>query len=163
MAKKDVPFPTIFIKHKGYFSFSKLMQDMKQWYDENYYEFHVNKHKHKATEEEIGCYGERKVNDYLRYKLEIDMRVWELKEVEIVQDGKTVKKNYGRVGIHFKPSYTLDYEERFGKSKFLQAVQDFYHKYIIKRKIEDYWEDELFMQAGDLIRVIKTALEYEAI
>lgn len=162
MAKKDVSFPVIFIKHKGYFSFSKLMQDIKKWYEDNHYEFHVTKHKHKSSEEEIGCYGARKVTGYIMFKLEIDMRIWEFKEVEVVQDGKTVKKNYGRVAINFKPGYSLDYENRFGGSKWLQALQNFYHNYIVKRRIEDYWEDELFMQAGGLMSVIKSDLEYEA-
>ena len=162
MIKKDNPQFPIFIKHKGYFSFSKLMQDIKEWYDDNYYEFHVTKHKHKASEEEIGCHGERKVTGYIKFKIAIDMRVWEFKEVEVVQDGKTVKKNYGRVALTVTPGYTLDYEKRFGGSKFLQALQDFYHNYIIKRKIEDYWEDEMYMQMGSLVQVIKTGLEYEA-
>jgi len=162
MVKKDAGFPPILIKHKGYFVLSKLMQAIKKWLEDNHYEFHIPKHKHKASEEEFGIYGERKINDYVKFRLTVDMRIWEFKEVEVVQDGKSVKKNYGRVAINFIPSYTLDYENRFGGSKFMQEIQNFYHKYIIKRKIEDYWEDELFAQAGGLIHVIKTNLEYEA-
>ena len=163
MVKKDTSFPPILIKHKGYFVLSKLLQDIKKWLEDNHYEFHIPKHKHKASEEEVGVFGVRKINDYVMFKLAVEMRIWEFKEVEVVQDGKTVKKNYGRVALNFIPSYSLDYENRFGRSKFMKAVQDFYHKYIIKRKIEDYWEDELFAQAGGLIHVIKNDLEYEAI
>jgi hypothetical protein len=162
MAVKEVKFPVIYIKHKGNFSLSKLLQDIKSWFDNNHYEFHAPKHKHKAESEDIKFFGERKITGYIKFYLTVEIRVWELREVEVIKDGEKVKTNHGRVAIDFIPSYKLDYDDRFGGSKWMQAIQDFYHKYIIKRKIEDYWEDELFLQAGNLIRVIKNALEYEA-
>lgn len=163
MVEKEIKFPTMFIKHKGNFDFDKICQDIKNWLEDNHYDFHAPKHKHKVDEEEIKFFGERKVTGYIKFYLTIEMRIWEFKEVEVIKDGKKVKTNYGRVAINFIPSYKLDYENRFRGAKWLQAVQDFYHKYIIKRKLEDYWEDELFLQAGELIRVIKADLEYEAL
>lgn len=162
MAEKEIPFPAIYIKHKGNFDFSKLCQDIRTWFDENSYAFHAPKHKHKAEEEEIKFYGERKVTGYIKFVIYVEIRIWEFRAVEIIKDGEKIRTNYGRVAAEVIPSYKLDYENRFGGSKWLQAVQDFYHKYIIKRTLEDYWEDELFMQAGNLIQVVKKNLEYEA-
>lgn len=162
MVEREVKFPVIYIKHKGNFDFNKLCQDIKAWFDENGYDFYAPKHKHKAEEEEVKFYGERKITGYIKFIINVDMRVWDFKTVEIIKDGEKVKTNYGRIALEVIPVYILDYENRFKGNKLLQAVQDFYHKYVIKRKLEDYWEDELFLQASNLIRVIKKDLEYEA-
>jgi len=162
MSEKKVSFPKMFIKHKGYFDFNNLLQDIKSWFDENDYDFSAPKHKHKASEEEVKFEGERKITGYIKFVLTVAMRIWEFKEVEVIKEGKKVKANYGRVALEFTPAYVLDYEERIKKGGLLQELQDFYHKYIIKRKIEDYWEDELMRQASGLISVIKKDLNYEA-
>lgn len=158
----DVTFPVIYIKHKGNFDFNKLMQDIKSWYDENEYKFHAPKHKHRVDEEECKLYGERKVTGYIKFYITVEFRIWDFKAVEVIKDGEKVQTNYGRISLEVIPSYDLDYEKRFGNNKVLKAVKEFYHKYIIKRKIEDYWEDELLLQASNLIQVIKSSLEYEA-
>jgi len=162
MAKKTVSFPVMFIKHKGYFDFDKLLKDIKSWFDDNDYDFFAPKHKHKPDEEEVKFTGERKITGYIKFILTVAMRIWEFKEVEVIKEGRKVKTNYGRVALEFTPAYVLDYEERVKAGGILQELQKFYHKYVIKRKIEDYWEDELMRQASGLISVIKKDLKYEA-
>ncbi|MBN1644907.1 hypothetical protein JW851_02620 [Candidatus Woesearchaeota archaeon] len=162
MAVKDVKFPDIFVKHKGNFDFDKVCQDIKSWYDEEGYEFHATKHKHKPAEEELKFHGERKITGYVKFYIYLLIRIRELKTVEIIKEGKKIEINNGLIAFNITPAYKLDYENRFGGNKWLIALQDIYHKYIIKRKLEDYWEDELYFQANDLIRAIKTSLEYEA-
>lgn len=162
MAVKDVKFPDIFIKHRGNFDFDKVCQDIKSWCDNEGYEFHATKHKHKKGEEELKFRGERNITGYIKFYIHLLIRIREMKDVEVIKDGNKVKMQNGLIAFNITPAYKLDYENRFGKNKWLIAIQDFYHKYIIKRKLEDYWEDELFIQASDLIRVIKASLEYEA-
>ncbi|MBD3361238.1 hypothetical protein GF358_00430 [Candidatus Woesearchaeota archaeon] len=158
----DVSFPVIYIKHKGNFDFNKLMKDIKSWYDENDYDFHVPKHKHKSDEEEVKISGERKITGYIKFYINVEFRIFDFKTVEVIKDGEKIKTNYGRIALEVIPGYDLDYEKRFGTTPVLKAIREFYHKYIIKRKLEDYWEDELFLQASGLIQTIKKSLEYEA-
>jgi hypothetical protein len=162
MASKKVPFPTIFIRHRGNFEFDKTCQNIRSWYDNKGYEFHATKHKHKVAEEEIKYYGEINVTGYIRFYIHLVIRTREMKPVEVIKDGQKIKMHHGLIAFDVIPSYELDYENRFGGNKWLKAIQDFYHKYVIKRKIEDYWEDELFLHVGELVQVIKASLEYEA-
>ena len=162
MASKKQGFPTIFVKHKGNFDFDMVCQKIKSWYDGKGYEFHAAKHKHKLGEEELKYHGELKATGYIRFFIHLLIRIREMKDVEIIKDGQKTRMQNGLIAFDIVPSYELDYENRFGGNKWLKAIQDFYHKYVIKRKIEDYWEDELALHANELIQVIKSSLEYEA-
>jgi hypothetical protein len=162
MAVKEVKFPIIFVRHRGNFDFDKICQNIKSWYDDNGYEFHSTKHKHKVAEEDLKYHGERKITGYIKFYIHLFIRTREMKTVEVIKDGQKVQVQTGLITFDIVPSYKLDYDNRFGKNKWLRAIQDFYHKYVIKRKIEDYWEDELLLQASGLVNVIKASLEYEA-
>ena len=74
---------------------------------------------------------------------------------------ETKKMNQGRLAVEINPSYELDYNKRFGGNKFLQALQDFMHKYLIKKTISDVWEDELGMHQSDIVGAIKEVLGQE--
>ena len=162
------PLPMSYIKHKGYFDISKLLQSIRKWFLDRDYDFHFTKHKFKipspaGVEQEIELHGERKINEYVKFNIKLFMRFFDLKEVELVKEGQKIKTNSGRVAIEISASMIFDYENRFGGSKFVQAAQDFYHKFVIKRTIEEEWEDQLFMKMIDLMKLMRKQFEHEAV
>ncbi len=168
MAAVPHPLPSSVIKHKGYFDLSKLLNSIKDWFSEQEYDFHFTKHKYKipspaGIEQEIELFGERKINEYVKYTIKLTVRVFELKEVEMVKEGQKIKTNSGRLAIEIGGSMLFDYENRFGGSKTMQAVQDFYHKLVIKRTIEDQWEDDLFLKIVDLMKLMRRQFQHETI
>jgi hypothetical protein len=154
-------FPTVYIKHKGLFDQQKLIQRLQGWYGEYKYDFQMPKYKAKPDEFEVEAEGSRKINEYVKFTLKVVVKAWEVKEVEVVKDGETRKMNQGRLAIEVNPEYELDYGKRFGGNKFLQALQDFYHNYIMKRTIEEVWEGELWMHQNAMIRAIREVLGQE--
>lgn len=165
--------PVTLVKHRGFFDYSKLLQAIRQWYVDNEFDnFDIGSYKQKfptatGTEHEAEMSGSKRVTDYFKIKIEIFMRVYNLRDIEIIQDGKKLKLQEGQVQIEVRPAYDLDWQKKFqGKGKwgdFLKALQEFYHKYIIKYKIGDYWEDMVMMKAGELVNVIKDALGQEVV
>jgi len=55
----------------------------------------------------------------------------------------------------------MDFQRRFPNSPFYRGLQDFYHKYIMRKDIENYWEDELYYHTLKLHQKIKEFLDME--
>lgn len=153
--------PKTSIKHKGLFDRSKLIKTIQDWFGKHKYDFHAPKYKYRPDEIELEFKGERKINPYVRFRMLVVVKGFEIKNVEVVKDGEKKKMQQGRLNVEISPEYDLDYKKRFGGNKFLQALQDFFHKYIIKRTIEEVWEDQLFMHQTSMIREIREVLGHE--
>ncbi len=161
MTKKTERMPVTYVKHRGVFSHQQLVKGIQHWFGENKYTFHAGKYKVKPNEAEYEVTGERKVNEYVKFELSVRIWIRDMSEVEVVQDGEKRKMNEGAVQVEVTGSYDLDYAERFGGSKFMQWLQDFYHKYVIRQTIEEVWEDDLYVKIVQLSNTIKEALGME--
>jgi len=150
--------PTANIKSKGFFIWKDVLATIKDWLDSEYYDFLETKHKYKPDEREVEIVGERKLNEYVKYKINIALLAQGLKDVEVIKEGKKITMQEGRIKIEVTGNMTLDWQKRFGGNAFLQAVQDFYHKYIIKQKIETEWLDHLLFKIFKLTKVLNEKL-----
>lgn len=151
--------PTMFIKHKGIFDLSDILQGIKKFLEDDYFKVHFPAHKLKQPaggwEHEMSIYGERKINEYVKFTIKLFIRLFDIKDIEVVKEGRKVKMNSGRIAAEISGVIDFDFENRFGGSKFLQGLQDFYHKYIIKQDIGDVWEDDIMLKMADLGKLIR--------
>lgn len=150
--------PLTVIKSKGYFVWKDLLMNVKKWYESEYYDFAETKHKYKPEEREVEVSGDRKLNEYVKYRIKVAMGVSGLKDVELIKEGKKINVQEGRVTVHISGTMFLDWQSRFKGNKFLQAIQDFYHKYIIKQKIESEWLDHLGFKMYQLSKMVNQTL-----
>lgn len=165
--------PVTLLKHRGFFNYSDLLHKIRQWYlDDDYDVLNMPSYKQKfptltGTEHELKIHGEKNVTEYVRFHMDVFMRVYNMRDIEIIQDGKKLKMQDGQVQIEIIPKLELDWQGRFKGSgvfkPFIEALDDFYRKYIIKYKIADYWEDMVLLKATQLARVIKETLGQEVI
>lgn len=166
MPDKFRGMPLTFVKHRGLFSYAEFINGIRNWFRENNYEFHEPKHQWKAPPEgvevEIRINGNRKVNEYVKYHINMFLKIYDMKDVEVVKDGQKVKMQDGKVTVEISGKLELDWQNRFGGNKFLQGLQDFLHQFIIKQDIGDHWEDDLLFKLMDLTRAIRTVLGQEA-
>jgi len=170
---KSQPFPPTLIKHRGFFSYSKLLQSVRKWYvDDDFEEFNMPSYKVKyptetGTEHETTIKGSKNITDYVKFEIEVFIRVYNMRDIEIIQDGRKIRLQDGQVQIEISPTLHLDWQKRFAGpppwKNFLKALDEFYRGYIIKYKISDYWEDMLMLKSGQLARKIKEALGQEVI
>ncbi len=162
MVKKTIPMPVTYLKHRGLFSHPQLVKGIQKWFHDQNYTFSAGKYKLKPNEAEYEASGDRKVNEYVKFEVNVHVWIRDMSEVEVVQDGEKRKMNEGQINIEVTGNYTLDYSERFGGNAFLQWLQDFYHDYIIRQTIEQVWEDDLYMKIVQLTNTIKGLLGIEA-
>ena len=164
--RRGGPVPPAVIKYRGIFDFEGLLKLIYDWMIHQDYEVHETKYKHKipdprGAEQELTLRGWRNVNDYVKFWLDIDIHTYDQKDVDVIKEGVKRQMVQAKIKILFNPEVELDYTNRFGGSAFLRVLQDFYHKYVIREDIQNYWEDELYYRTYKLHRLIKEFLDME--
>ena len=162
MAETSYSLPTLYLKHRGLFNHSAFVQAIQQWYIDNGYKYTPGKFKLKANEAEYEAEGERDIHEYVKFKVGIHVWIRDIADVDVVKDGEKKKMQDGYLQIEVMGEINMDPNKRFAGSKFLQRLQDFYHKYVIKQTINDVWEDDLFLKMNELMGTIKNVLGTEA-
>ncbi|MBI2564531.1 hypothetical protein HYV79_00885 [Candidatus Woesearchaeota archaeon] len=127
------------IKYRGYFDPNELIVFIRKWVLENHYSFSETKHKASSSSISIEVEGSRKLNEYVKYKINISTDADDIKQIELIKEGKKIKTYEGKLIMTICGTMNLDWQKRFNKSQILQFLQDFFHKYIIKEKVEDEW------------------------
>ena len=162
MAEPKNQMPTLYLKHRGMFSQSGFVQSIQHWFTENSYRFHPNKYKLKSNESEYEAYGERDIHEYVKFKIAIHAWIRDISEVEVVKDGEKVKMQEGAINLEMEGVILYDPNKRFGNSKFMEWLHNFYQTYIVRQTMAEVWEDDLFLKMNELMGTIKKELSIEA-
>ena len=152
------------LRYVGTLDYEKFLSAIRKWYSVEGYEFHEMQYKHKVPspagmDQEMRWTGWKKMNPYVRYWVDVFFHAWDMKEVDMVEDGQRVKRMSCRLLVEFSGQVELDFTKRFAGSKFLQGLQDWYHKYIIRKEIENLWYDELYYKVLKIYSTAKKALD----
>lgn len=129
------------LKYKGIFDLDGMLEMGRHWYEERGFEFHEHKFKaHELQHGEAYFYwtGFRNDTEFMRVWIELYFHFWDLEEVDVVQHGKKKTMKRGRMLIHFRPHIELDYKNRYGHSKFMVTLRDFYFKVIFLKRFQVY-------------------------
>lgn len=168
-SKYDMPIT--YIRHRGFFDYSKLLHAIRGWFvQDDFDSLNIPMHKQKSispmgVDHDFKIRGDKKVTEYVKFHIEVFVRLFNIRDVEIIQDGKKIKLQDAQLIIEIIPSIEFDWQGRFkgaGAFKpFIEFLDKLYRGYIIKYKIGDYWEDMLLLKASQLARVIKETLGQE--
>jgi len=156
------------LKKVGIIDLDGLYRTMQRWfYDNNYYFEEPTSRIRPGTaagvEYEFKWVAWRKVSDYVKFWINVWIYVWDAKDLEVIKDGKKVKLTKCRLQIEFDGYVELDYTNRFQKTKFLQWLMNFYHKYILREeKVISNWWDELYYRVYKLQTIAKEYLDMES-
>ncbi len=158
---------TLTIRYRGLFDFDGLYNVIVQWMKARRFWFHETKYKHKVSspfgaEQEITFTGDKKVTDFYAHAITIDLHLWDMTEVEVVQKGIKKTLTNARMQIDIQGTLSLEYEKRWEVSTFWMAVRDWWMKYIMRREVESIYYDEIYYRTYRLHNVIKKFLDMEA-
>ena len=154
------------IKMNGIFDFKGLYHVMHDWFVDRGYYFEETLYKHKVpspagAEQTINWSGWKKVNEFVKYWIKLYIKVWDMKQLEVVKNGEKKILTKARLRIFFEGEIEFDYAKRFSGNKFLQSLQDIYLNYIIKKDLQNIYEDQLWYVIYKLHRVTKEFLDFD--
>jgi|SRR3989344_2289675 len=162
MPQKDIIVPHVKIKDRSIFNLDELYKMLIRWFELHNYDFQEQEYRDNDMGEgkkhlEIKWYAEKKIDDYFKFVMEINLFILGLESVEIEKDGVKHKTNRGEIEFRTKTYLLKDYKEKFEQTALMKFLRDVYDKYIIRSRIEGY-EGELYEETYKLLDEIKAFL-----
>ena len=145
------------IRFKGVFDWQGLYRLARMWFESNNYKFNEKRYKHKGDEVEVDMYGERKIDEMIKYDVYVHFHIWHLRDIEVVEGTRTLKRNQGIIHIEIHSTLKLDWQGRFSQGRFNQMLYKWW-KVVKKREIEAKFIEPLTFDMYRLHTDIKTFL-----
>lgn len=150
--------PPVYIRYTGLFDFDALYSAIVDWFKNQGYIWEEETYKHKVpsprgAEVEFKWMGEKDITDYIKYKIVMDVHLWDITEVEVKERKK--KLTNARFQIVMKGTITTDWQKKWGKNKFTKFLGKLYEEHVVRKEIENIYFDNLYYRLWNLQAVIK--------
>ena len=161
MPQRDIIVPNVKIKDKSIFSLDELYKTFYRWFEFHNYDFQEQEYREEdlagKKHIEIKWYAEKRIDDYIKYVLEINFLIIGLEEVEIEQAGIKASSNKGEIELRVKAYILKDWNEKWEGQAFTKFLRGFYDRYLIKNRILGY-ESELYEETYNFMDEVKAFL-----
>lgn len=141
--------PTVYVQYKGILDMQDLYEAIADFFRQKKFKFYEKLQRSRKP----GPFGaeilyqfeaRRKVEDYYEWVVNVNMETFDMHDVEVVsKDGTKKKMTKGRIWVQLYGTVVTDYEKVWEKNAFLAHLKSFYNKYVIKKRLESIWWDEL--------------------
>ena len=139
-----------YLQYKGVWDMQDLYEFVASYFHRIKFKFYETRYIHKRP----GPFGpetyhvwraERAVEEYVQYNMGIFLHTFDTQDVEVVmKDGSKRVFTKGRLWIQFTYSVVMDYEKKFEEKAFYANLRNFFHRYVIHKKIESVWWDQVY-------------------
>ena len=161
MAERRLVVDHMRLKYQGMFDLFEFYKLIDNWFREKAFD------KRELRNQEIvrpdGKYVElilmpwKKISDYARHVIRIELRVFKLKEVVVERDGNRVKMNEGKVDIILDGYLDTDYEDRWEQKPFYFFMRTLFDKFVYRTYSTQY-EELLVENVSQLHTLMKSFL-----
>ena len=164
MAEKNIVFSSK-VKYEGVFSFSDFYKFCYDYLtDELEFDVIENSYSEKLMgdkkELDIIWKGDIKVDDYFKYEIKVQFRIFNMASVEVEQEGKRKKMNKGIVETKMKGVVVTDYRGEYSTNPMMRFMRNVYERWIIPSKIEKI-EEKLIGDCNEFLGQAKSYLDLE--
>ena len=127
------------ITYEGLFSVTDLYQAVDNFFREKGFDKREVRNAEYIKPEgkyiEIEMMPWKKVSDYARHVIRVDMKMFRIKEVIVAQDGHKVKLNKGRINVIIDGFLDTDYEGRWETRPAFVFLRTVFDKFIYKTNV----------------------------
>ena len=166
---KEIPMNTGYFQYKGVWDMQDLYEFVASFFSRDKFKFYEQRYIQKNP----GPFGPetyhvwqatRDVEEYYKFKISIFLHTFDTQDTDVVmKDGSKRTFTKGRLWIQFRGSVEMDYEKRWEESAFYANLRNFYHRYVIKKKIEGIWWDHMYYKVFlRLQALVKERLKMES-
>lgn len=160
------PFTVGTIRYVGVFDFDGLYEGIVEWFKRYRYQFFDSSYKHKVpspygAEQELDWYGEKNETDFVKFRIDITVHIWEMTDVEVIQNNKKKVLTKGRMQIKLTGRVIFDWQDKFEKTWFTRMLRDIWVKWLWRREVISIGGDPLTYRMYDLHAYIKKYLDMQ--
>lgn len=149
------------LDYSGLFSVKDLHKEIKDWFGKNSYvwiEVQSSEFvKENGKEIYINLQPWKKISDYAKFQVKVEVFMTEVKDAEVEKDGVKVKLNKGSINIILDGYLITDYENRWEQKAMYVFIRTLYDKFILRSQLEKY-EAILSDEVEQLRSIIKSHL-----
>jgi len=144
------------IRKTGTFNLNKLYKDMRMWFNKYSYDFQEKEYKRKdadaGQEIKITWVATKEIDDYCRSEIKVEFFLQYVMDI-----GNSLKKGF--LQIKFWAKVILDYQNKWQAKPLGNFLFFMYNNFIIKNKIEKYYEGQLYNELIELQDLTKSLLK----
>ena len=152
----------IYVQYKGILDMQELYESIADFFMQKKFKFYEKQQRHRKP----GPFGSevlyqfeaaREVEDFYKWTIYVNIETFDMHDVDVVaKDGTKKKMTKGRIWIQLYGKIEVDPHKEWEKSAFMAHLKSFYNKYVIRKKYEGVWWDEMYynivLQLHALIR-----------
>ena len=163
---KPIAMKPIMLRFAGVFDLDGLYVAVTDWGKNYGFLWHEVDYKHKVpipagAEQEIKWELSKKVTSFIQYKIGVNLKIGDLKEVMVEENGKKKRLSSARIQVTMDGSLIPDWQDIFGGSKFAERLGSWYTGIFIKKDLESTYWDQLYYRMWNLHAVMKKYLEMQ--
>jgi len=166
---KKAPAFTNYIQYKGVWDMQDLIEFMVSFFSQRKYKIHELKHilKHPSpfgVDIKNMWHATRDIEEYYKAVFDIYIHQTDVHDIEVVmKDGEKRTFTKGKLWVQFVAKVETDYQGKFEEKAFWLNVRNFYHRYVLWKKIEAGWWDDMYYNVFlKLIALFKERLKMES-
>ncbi len=159
MAQKDFIVKGSKLEYEGLFCFDDLYKHIKTWFKRRGYGMQESGYKEVKGDTrniKISVDAMKEVSDYVRFLVELSIKLENLKEVKKKGDKKIWHQ--GKLIISFNAIILKDFENQWSKNAFTIFIRETYDKFVIGSKLSKF-EKELEEDIYKFTNEIKSFLK----
>lgn len=148
----------VILQYTGLFDFDGMYAALIDWAKNYGYHWHERVYKHKVpdvgAEQEFVWMMTKKATEFVHFKIELNVHTWDMQDVDVAVEGKKKALTNVRMLMRITGMLTLDWQKRFGGSKFREFLGRTYYK-LLKKDFESVYYDMLYYRIWNLHAVLK--------
>ncbi|MEM0230873.1 MAG: hypothetical protein QXW00_03830 [Candidatus Woesearchaeota archaeon] len=149
------------IKYSGLFSFNELYRIINEWLKEKGYDRREIKNEEHVKQSgkfiDIDMMPFKKMSDYAKSVIRLQIIIRDLKDVEVEIDGHKALLNQGEMEVKVDSYLETDYEGRWEQTPFYFFMRTVYDKFFYKNYTQ-HFENIVSSDTADIEATIKSFL-----
>ena len=161
MAERRLVIDHMRLKYDGLFNAHELYKLIDNWLREKAFDKRELRNEEPVRAEgkyiELVLMPWKKISDYARHVIRLEIRMHKFKEVVVEKDGQRVKMNQAKIDMIFDGYLDTDYEDRWESKPFYFFMRSLFDKFIY-RTYSTQFEELLVENVHQLHTAIKSFL-----
>ena len=154
------------VQYNGLFDLDGLYAAIIDWAKHYGYMWHEIDYKHKVpqptgAEQEWRWMLTKNVTEYLQFEIEFKVHSWDLREVEVVVNGKKKALSNARISLVMSGRIITDWQKRFSGSRFREWLGKTYER-LIDKDLSSIWHDQLYYRMINLQVLLKKYFDMQS-
>jgi hypothetical protein len=163
------PAHTTYLQYKGVWDWQDLYEYISSFFHKHKFKFYETRYLLKrpspfGPDVKYMWQATRNVEEYYKFVIDLFFRTYDTQDIEVVmKDGSKRTFTKGRLWVQFMGKAEMDYEKKWEEKSFYAHLRNFYHKYVIWKKVEAIWWDNMYYNVFlKLHSIVKERLKMES-